>query len=220
MGRSLGPLAGDQSAPLFCFADQLEPSKWSNVPSRPAAQTSFEEVPASARSALSVPEAAANQAEPFQWSNVPASPATQTSVAEEPQMAENVTGFGIPATTHHSAPHEGAGANTAAGAELTGGAPAAAAGWGSADSGGGPHAINTRASVNAVNAITARGERTDQSRLLAMLDIVEQDPQARVKILHRRLRSRAANDPLIAWPLVIVSAVRTPSPACEPRRSW
>lgn len=141
MGRSLGPLAGDHSAPFFCFADQVEPSKWSRVPSRPAAHTSFEEVPPSARKPLSVPDAATDHDVPFQWSSVPPSPASQTSEAEAPQTAEKVTCFGIPVTAHHSAPQEGAaGAGTNAELAIAGGALAAAGG--TVGSGGEPHALN------------------------------------------------------------------------------
>src|SRR4051812_9267322 len=108
MGCSFGPLAGDQALPLFCTVDQLVPSKWRSVPSRPAAHTSFAEVPESARNELCVPEAAADQAQPFQCSKVPWSPANQTSVGEELQTAEKVTCVGRPATTHHSAGQSGA----------------------------------------------------------------------------------------------------------------
>src|SRR6187399_1022504 len=129
MGLWLAPATGDQGAPLFCVADQLEPSKWRRAPSRPAAQTSVFEVPAIARSALCVPDGTSDQAEPFQCSRVPASPATQTSVADAPHTAENVTCFGSSAIRHQwwSSLHDALLAVTGGGSGLAGAAGAAAA---------------------------------------------------------------------------------------------
>jgi hypothetical protein len=168
-GLALAPETGDHGVPSGCVRDQVEPSKCSSVPSSPAAQTLFEDVPVMTLSALSVPDATTDQSAPFQCSNVPPSPAAQTSAGAAPQMADKVICLGMPATKHQWSELHPASAAVCGSAELGFEAAAAVAvgAWadGACDA---PHAVSAEAIA------TDTKERTEGCRVAIIGVIVEQ----------------------------------------------